>query len=74
VSGYTHLVCLIIQAIFSVVHCEADMIRSPSFSRFSSSITTRNSPAAKESKAASMVSNANEARLGASTYSVGLHV
>ena len=54
-----HLVCFIIQAIFSVVQWEAAMIRSPSFSLPSSSMTTKNSPRAKACKAPSMVSHLN---------------
>lgn len=49
------------------------MMRSPSFSLFSSSITTRNSPAAKEASASSIESKANVVRLGASSRSVGRH-
>jgi len=67
----THLVCLIIQAIFSVVHWLAAMMRSPSFSLFSSSITTKNSPAANAASASSMESNAKASRMGASLTSVG---
>lgn len=66
-----HLVCLIIQAIFSVVHWLPEVIRSPSFSRFSSSITTRNSPAAKAASASSIGSKENSVRAGASRTSVG---
>lgn len=66
--------CLIIHAIFSVVHCEPDMIRSPSFSRFSSSITTRNSPAANAASASSMASNAKAVRAGRGVISVARHV
>ncbi len=66
-ENQTDLVCLIIQAIFSVVHWFAAMMRSPSFSRFSSSITTRNSPFVKALRASGMVSNENEVRLGVST-------
>ena len=50
----TDLVCLIIQAIFSVVQCAAEMMRSPSFSLFSSSMTTRNSPRLNASSASSI--------------------
>jgi hypothetical protein len=67
----TYLVCLIIQAIFSVVHCDAAMMRSPSFSLFSSSITTRNSPAAKPASASSIVSKAKLVRW--TLRSVGRH-
>lgn len=63
----TDLVCLIIQAIFSVVHWLPAMIRSPSFSRFSSSITTRNSPFSKASRASGTVSKVKDVRSGAST-------
>jgi hypothetical protein len=55
----TYLVCFIIQAIFSVVQWEAAMMRSPSFSLLSSSMTTKNSPRAKASKASSIGSNLN---------------
>ena len=41
-------------------------MRSPSFSRFSSSMTTRNSPFENASRASSIVSNAKEVRLGVS--------
>ena len=51
-----YLVCFIIQAIFSVVQWEAAMIRSPSFSLPSSSMTTKNSPRAKASNASSIES------------------
>jgi hypothetical protein len=69
-----HLVCLIIQAIFSVVHWLAEIIRSPSFSLFSSSMTTRNSPAEKLVRASSIVSNAKDVRLGGLGIWVGRHV
>ncbi len=68
-----HLVCLIMKAIFSVVQCAAEMIRSPSFSRFSSSITTRSSPAAKASRASSMESKEKVSLTGAFRTSVGFH-
>lgn len=68
-----HLVCFIIHAIFSVVHWLAEMMRSPSFSRVSSSITTKNSPAAKAASASDMASNANAVRCGAPMTSVGRH-
>ena len=58
----TYLVCLIIQAIFSVVQKLAAIIRSPSFSLFSSSITTRNSPRVNAANASSIESNANDGR------------
>ena len=54
-----YLVCFIIQAIFSVVQWEAAIIRSPSFSLPSSSITTKNSPRAKASRASSIESKSN---------------
>jgi hypothetical protein len=66
-----NLVCLIIQAIFSVVQRLAEMMRSPSFSRFSSSITTKNSPELNAVKASSMESNPNLVRFGASRISLG---
>lgn len=62
--GYTHLVCLIIQAICSVEHPAPGMIRSPSFSRASSSITTTNSPRAMAATALSIESNAKVVRTG----------
>ena len=55
----TYLVCFIIQAIFSVVQWEAAIIRSPSFSLPSSSMTTKNSPRPNASKASSIESNLN---------------
>ena len=60
----TNLVCLIIQAICSVEHPAAGMMRSPSFSRDSSSITTTNSPRATAAIALSTVSNAKVVRTG----------
>jgi hypothetical protein len=65
------LVCLIIQAIFSVVHKLAAIIRSPSFSLFSSSMTTRNSPRANAAKVSSMESKANDGRTTGTCTSVG---
>lgn len=61
-----HLVCLIIQAIFSVETSLAAAMRSPSFSRPSSSITTRNSPRANAAMASSRGSKAKDVRAGAS--------
>ena len=58
-QGRAYLVCFIIQAIFSVVQWEAAIIRSPSFSLPSSSMTTKNSPRAKACKASSMLSHLN---------------
>jgi hypothetical protein len=55
-----YLVCLIIHAIFSVVHKLPAIIRSPSFSLFSSSMTTRNSPWANAANASSIESKAND--------------
>ncbi len=60
----TNLVCLIIQAICSVEHPAAGIMRSPSFSRDSSSITTTNSPRAMAAIALSTVSNAKAVRTG----------
>ena len=60
----TNLVCLIIQAICSVEHPAAGIMRSPSFSRDSSSITTTNSPRAMAAIALSTVSNAKVVRRG----------
>src|SRR5882724_11720689 len=54
-----YLVCLIIQAIVSVVHKLPAVIRSPSFSLFSSSMTTRISPRENAAKASSIESKAN---------------
>jgi len=45
-AAMANLVCLTIQAIFSVVRSSAAMTRSPSFSRSAESSTTRNSPRA----------------------------
>jgi len=57
-------VYLIIQAICSVEQPTAGIMRSPSFSRASSSITTTNSPRAMAAMALSIVSNAKEVRRG----------
>lgn len=57
-----YLVCLIIHAICSVEQPTAGTMRSPSFSRASSSITTTNSPRAMAATALSTVSNANAVR------------
>lgn len=46
--------CLMNQAIFSIVHSLAAISRSPSFSLLSSSMTTTNFPAAKAARADSM--------------------
>ena len=60
----TNLVCLIIQAICSVEHPAAGIIRSPSFSRDSSSITTTNSPRDMAAIALSTESKAKVVRTG----------
>lgn len=60
-SEATHLVCLIKKAIFSVVILSAAIMRSPSFSRDSSSMTTRNSPRWNASTALFMLSKAKGA-------------
>ena len=60
----TNLVCLIIQAICSVEHPAAGTMRSPSFSRDSSSITTTNSPRVVAAIALSTVSKAKAERTG----------
>ena len=67
----THLVCLIIHAIFCADIALAAAMRSPSFSRPSSSMTTRNSPRANAASASSIGSNANVARTGAGLTSCG---
>jgi hypothetical protein len=54
-----YLVHLIIHAIPSVVTFSAAHMRSPSFSRLSSSMTTTNSPFAIARVASSIVSNLN---------------
>ena len=54
-----YLVHLIIHAIPSVVTFSAAQMRSPSFSRLSSSMTTTNSPLAIARVASSIVSNLN---------------
>lgn len=54
-----YLVHLIIHAIPSVVTFSAAQMRSPSFSRLSSSMTTTNSPLATARVASSIVSNWN---------------
>ena len=46
-------------------------MRSPSFSLFSSSVTTRNSPAAKEARASFIVSKEKDVRLIDPRDSVG---
>ena len=71
IRGDTYLVCLIIHAIFCVERALPAMMRSPSFSRPSSSMTTTNSPRPKASMASSMGSNANSVRNGASETSCG---
>lgn len=53
----THLDHFTIQAIFSVVHCDAAMMRSPSFSLSMSSTTTRISPFRTACRASSMLSS-----------------
>ena len=63
-QGRTYLVCLIIHAIFCVESALPATMRSPSFSRPSSSMTTRNSPRANAAMASSMVSNVNAVRVG----------
>ena len=50
------------------------MIKSPSFSLFSSSMTTRNSPAAKALRASSKGSNENAPLLGGFLTFLGCHV
>ena len=60
----THLVCLIIHAIFCADIALAAAMRSPSFSRPSSSMTTRNLPRANTAMASSTASNANAVRVG----------
>ena len=67
----TYLECLTSQAIFWVETALAAMMRSPSFSLLSSSITTRNSPRAKASIASSIGSNAKLSRTGTSGTSCG---
>ena len=67
----TYLECLTSQAIFWVETALAAMMRSPSFSLLSSSITTRNSPRAKASIASSIGSNAKLSRTGTSSTSCG---
>ena len=59
-----YLVCLIIQAICSVEQPAAGTMRSPSFSRPSSSMTTTNSPRAMAAMAVSIVSKAKAVRSG----------
>lgn len=54
---WTDLVCLMNHAIFSVVHSLAAINKSPSFSLFSSSMTTTKSPRLNAARAASMVEN-----------------
>jgi hypothetical protein len=53
----THLVCLMNQAICFEVMLFAEMIKSPSFSRFSSSNTITNLPALMSATVPSMESN-----------------
>ena len=63
-QGRTYLVCLIIHAIFCVESALPATMRPPSYSRPSSSMTTRNSPRANAAMASSMGSNANAVRVG----------
>lgn len=67
------LVCLMIQAIASVVHLLADMMISPSFSLDSSSITTIGWPCAKAASTSSIESKENSARCGSSSARTGRH-
>ena len=67
------LVCLMIQAIASVVHLLADMMTSPSFSLDSSSMTTIGSPRANAASASSIVSKEKSVRCGGLVAGTGRH-
>ena len=58
-DGGAHLVTFINHAIFSVVIASAAIIKSPSFSLDSSSMTTTNSPCRNAARASSIESNVN---------------